>query len=93
MVCDLIDFRCMFVSELIGNAALAMVILLILYFIVASKLRWGFKTTLMLGFASALIFSLAIAGFGVLYAFLTLLAGFMLYKLIMKLTSKSTISS
>ena len=78
MGCDLLDFRCIIVSELIGSAILAVIIGAIFYFIIASKTRMGFDTTLILGIPFLLILGIGFAGFTAIYAFLTIVIGFML---------------
>lgn len=78
MGCELLDFRCIIVSELVGNVMLAMILGTIIYFMVASKLRWGFDTTIAFGFPFLFVLGLSLAGFSVLYAFLTVIIGVML---------------
>lgn len=79
MVCsNLLDWRCIFVNELIGSPLLAVVIFAILFFIVAAKMKFGFDTTLVVAVPIILIFALTTAGMGAIMAFVTLLAGFML---------------
>ncbi len=72
MGCDILDFQCIIISEIFGSATLAIVMGLVFYFIVASRLKLGFDTTLLLAIPIALIVSLAIGGFAVVYA----IAGF-----------------
>lgn len=78
MACDIFDLRCILVSELIGSALLAMLFIAILYFILASKLRWGFDTTIVLAIPLLLSTGLVIYGFAVIYAFGTLFVGILL---------------
>ncbi len=78
MGCELLDFRCIIVSELVGNAVLAVILGAVIYFMIASKLRWGFDTTIAFGFPFLLVLGLSLAGFSVLYAFLTVIVGIML---------------
>lgn len=78
MPCDILDFRCIIVNELIGTAVLAVVIGAIFYFIIASKLKFGFDTTIIMAFPFLFILGLAIAGFSAIYAFATVLIGIML---------------
>lgn len=75
--CDVLDIRCIFVSEIVGNAILAMIILMIFYFVVASRLNWGFKTTVGFLFPIILIGGLAITEFSAIFAFTTILVGLM----------------
>lgn len=75
--CDVLDWRCIFVSELVGSAFLAMIIGLILYFVIASRLNWGFKTTIGFLFPIVLISGLAVTGFSAIFAFSTIVVGLM----------------
>lgn len=77
-ICEILDFRCIFVSELIGNVILASLLGAVFYFIIAGKLRWGFDTTIFFAVPLLLILGLAVTGFSIIFAFLTVLAGFML---------------
>lgn len=77
-ICEIIDFRCIFVSEIAGSAFLAALLALVLYFIVASRLNWGFVTTVGFLVPVALIMGLATTGFSAMFAFITIIAGFML---------------
>lgn len=76
--CDLIDFRCVFVSEIAGSAFMATILAVIFYFIVASRLNWGFNTTVGFLFPVILIMGLAFTGFSAIMAFSTIILGFML---------------
>lgn len=76
--CEILDFRCIFVNEIVGSALLAGVIAIILYFMAASRLRFGFDTTMAFLFPVLFIFGLAISGFSVIFAFATVIVGFML---------------
>ena len=78
MPCDVLDFRCVIMNELIGSVVLTMLLGAILYFIVASKLKFGFGTTLSLAVPFILILGITFAGFSPIYAFLTLLGGVLL---------------
>lgn len=84
-VCNLLDFRCIFVNEIIGDAMLAVIIGAILYFIVASKLKLGFDTTIAFGFPLLLILGLAITGFSAIFAFATVVVGLMLAWIFIKI--------
>ena len=55
-----------------------MLIGVLIYFIVASRLKLGFETTIAFGFPTFLIFGLAITGFSVIFAFSTMIVGLML---------------
>lgn len=76
--CEILDFRCIFVSEIIGSVFLSIIIAMIFYFIIASKLNWGFTTTIGFLFPIVLILGLSLAGFSAIMAFLTVAVGFML---------------
>ena len=72
--CDILDIQCLFVSELIGSVALTIVIAAIFYFIVASKMKFGFDTTIAFSIPILLIFALAFGGFSIVFAFATIIA-------------------
>lgn len=76
--CDILDFRCIFVNEIVGNVVLAVVLAAIVYFVVASRLRFGFDTTIFLAFPILLLLGLAIGGFSTLFAFLTMVTAIMI---------------
>jgi len=78
MPCELLDLRCIFVNEIVGNVLLTVFFAAMFYFIVAGKLRWGFDTTIAFAFPIILIFGLQIAGFSAIMAFSTVIIGFML---------------
>ena len=78
MVCELLDIRCIFVSELVGSALLAMFLVAIVYFLIASKLRFGFDTTVVMSLPLILIVGLAITGFSAIFAFATVFIGLIL---------------
>ncbi len=73
MVCNLLDFRCIFVSEIFGNILLTVLFSTLFYFIIAAKLKLGFDTTIALAFPILLIAGLAFAGFSVVFAFSTVI--------------------
>lgn len=75
---SILDFRCIFVSELIGSVVLAIILAAIFYFIIAGKLKLGFDSTIAFGFPLILILGLAIAGLPIIIAFMTILAGILL---------------
>lgn len=77
-VCELLDIRCMIVSELVGSVILSILLGAVFYFIIAAKLRWGFDTTIVLAFPLLLIIGLTIAGFSIIYAFGTAIVGLLL---------------
>lgn len=83
--CDLLDLRCLFVNEIVGSVMLTMVLGAIVYFIIASKMRWGFETTVAVAFPLLLIIALAVGSITPILAFGTLVAGFMLTWLMTKI--------
>ncbi len=78
MQCELLDIRCIFVSELIGSALLAIILAAVIYFLIASKLRFGFDTTIVMSLPLILIAGLAITGFSAIMAFATIMIAIML---------------
>ena len=76
--CEILDFRCIFVSEIVGSVFLATILAMVLYFIIASKLNWGFTTTVGFLFPIILILGLTFSGFTAIMAFSTVVIGFML---------------
>jgi hypothetical protein len=85
MPCELLDFRCIFVNEIVGSAFLATVLAAILFFIFVGKTKVGFRTSVVLAIPVLLMFGLVISGFPVIYAFVTVLVGFMLAAIIQKI--------
>lgn len=83
--CEILDLKCIFINEIIGSIALASIFGIIFYFILASKLRFGFDTTIAFAFPVVIIMGLAIGGFPIVYAFATVIIGWMLGFLIQKL--------
>jgi len=75
--CDLLDLRCIYVNELVGDPTLAVIIALILYFIVSIQMRLKFITTIVLLVPIILIISQMFSGFSAIYAFLTVIVGIM----------------
>lgn len=69
MTCGILDWRCIFVNELIGSGVLAVLFILLIYVIIASKLKIGFETSLAILVPVMLLTSLAIGGFNSIYAF------------------------
>ena len=78
MGCEILDIKCLFVSEIVGSVTLAIIIGVIFYFIIASKMKFGFDTTALFAVPVILIFGLAFGAFSVIYAFVTILAAIML---------------
>lgn len=85
MVCDVLDVRCIVVNELIGDPILTMLIATVVYFIIASKMKLGFETTLTFLIPVALVIGSVVAGFGVIYAFTALVVGIMLSLVVLRL--------
>lgn len=85
VTCELLDFRCIFVNEIVGNAFLAAVFATIFFFIFAGKMKLGFRVTFVLAVPVLLIIGSAISGFPILYAFITMLVGLMLAVIIQKI--------
>ena len=83
--CDLLDLRCIFVNELVGSAFLSMIIAIIFFFIFSSKVKIGFRTSIVVAVPILLILGLTLTGFSTLYAFITVLIGFMLAAVFQKL--------
>ncbi len=75
MPCDLLDLRCIFVSEIVGSVVLTVLIATLLYFMIAAKLRLGFDSTIAFAFPILLIAGLAFAGFSAVFAFWTVIIG------------------
>ena len=73
MACDVLDIRCIFVSELAGDPLLATFLGAILYSVAASRLNWGFNTTVGFFFPAIFIITLGISGFSAVMAFSTMM--------------------
>ncbi len=84
--CDILDVQCLFVSELIGSIALTVVIAILFYFIVASKMKFGFDTTIALSIPILLIFASAFGGFSIVFAFATIIAAIIIAWLFDRIT-------
>lgn len=79
MTCSPIDFICVIKNDLIGNAFLAVLFILLLYFIIASKLRFGFDTTFIILIPLSIMLGLAIGqAAGAIIAFSTIIIGIFL---------------
>lgn len=78
MACDVIDLKCILVNEIIGSVVLSIIFLAVIYFIISSKLRFGFETTIVLGIVILILGSLAIGNLAAVLAFLTLLIAVLL---------------
>lgn len=85
MMCDVLNIRCIIVNELVGSAFLTVLLLGLLYFIIASKLKFGFETTFVIAIPLGLAFSLFAGNmFSALFGFFTLLIGLLVAWIIMK---------
>ena len=78
MGCEILDFRCIFVNELIGSTTLTVLFAALFYFIIASKAKFGFDTTIALAFPLLTLFGIAITGFSAIYAVSTVISGLMM---------------
>lgn len=87
VACDILDLRCVFVNELIGSLMLSVVVFALVYFIIASKNRWGFNATIVTLVPILLIGGLALTGFSVIFAFATIIIGLLFAALINRLLS------
>lgn len=76
--CDILDFKCIYMNEIVGDTVLAVIIFAIMYFVITSKMKLGFDTTMVFSIPLILIGGLMFAGFSVLFAFMTVLIGWML---------------
>lgn len=85
--CEIIDFKCIFINEIAGSLTLAIVLLMILYFVAASKMKIGFDTTIYFLFPVIVILGLAGGGFSIIFAFVTLFVAFMVGWIINKFMS------
>lgn len=80
MVCDLLDFRCIFVNELIGSVVLSMILLACAWFVFSSKIKLGFRATIIITIPLLLIASLAITEITIINFFVILFIGILLGK-------------
>ncbi len=85
MPCDVLDLRCIFVNEIFGSIALATLFAIISYFIFTSKIRIGFRSSLVIFVPLVLIFSLAFGGFALIYPFVTLFVAILLAIIVQKI--------
>jgi len=75
--CDIFDIRCIVVNEIVGSAILAAILFLILYLIVAWRLRMGFDQTVTFAIPFLLMIGIMFAGFSIMFAFITFIVGVM----------------
>lgn len=85
--CNIIDFKCIFINEIAGSLTLALVLVVILYFIAASRLKLGFDTSIYFLFPVLVIIGLAGGGFSILFAFVALFVALMVGWIINKYMS------
>jgi len=78
MPCDIIDFRCVIMNELVGSSLLTVVLGAMLYFIVASKNKLGFDTTIALMIPILLIMGLMFTSFTTILIFASIGVGLLL---------------
>lgn len=78
MACNVIDIKCIFVNELVGSIILSIIILFVIYLIAASKLRFGYDTTIAVGIVVLFIGSLALGNLAGILAFATVIIGILL---------------
>lgn len=83
--CNLLDIRCIFVSEIVGSAFLTMIIVAILFFMFVGVMKIGFRTSIVFSVPVLLMFGTVISGFSALFAFLTLLIGMLLATVLVKI--------
>lgn len=76
--CELLDFRCILMNEIVGSALLAAILGAMVYFMIASKLRLGFDTTVAFMVPFLLIGGLMWAGFSTLYYLMAIAVGVLL---------------
>ena len=76
--CDILDFKCIYMNEIMGSVGLAVIGVVILYFIAASKMRLGFDATIAFFFPFVIIGGMMVAGFSIIFAFVTMIVGLML---------------
>ena len=74
--CNLLDFKCIFVNELVGSVTLAIILALIIYFVIAAKLKIGISTTLVLAVPFLLIIGMMFTGITPILAFITMISVF-----------------
>ena len=75
--CEILDLRCIILNEIVGSVTLALVLFAVMYFVIASKMKLGFDTTILFLFPTIVILSLAISGFSIVYAFATIMVAIM----------------
>jgi len=72
MVCDLLNWKCIFVNELIGSSILTLVLGFILATIVASKLQLKFRTSIFLLTSILIIGGMMISSFTTIFTIATI---------------------
>lgn len=86
MGCEILDIQCLFVSEIVGNVALTIVLSLVLYFIIASKLRFGFDTTIAMLLPLVIILALMFGELPLIIAVATIFVVFLVSWIFQKIT-------
>ncbi len=84
MVCDILDWKCIFVNEIAGGVFLAMLLIALLFVIAATRLKIGYETTLTLGLVIMLLGGIAIAGITAILAYATVFVGIMIAWMVQK---------
>ena len=75
--CNILDVQCIFVNEIFGSIALTVMAGILTYILISGRLKLGFEITIALMFPLAIILSLMIGGFQIVYAFVTIIIAMM----------------
>lgn len=78
MACDILDWRCIFLNELVGSIVLAGILGSIFYFVFAGKLKLGFETTIAFLVPLLLLLGIAIGFISIIMGFVTVFSGIIL---------------
>ena len=89
MTCDVLDIRCVLVNELIGNASISVLILVLVYFIWCIKKRIQYEVMIGLAFPIVLMTNFIFGGSFLIYILAGIGAAIMLAFLIRRLTQPS----
>jgi hypothetical protein len=73
--CELLDVRCIIVNQIAGTAILAVLLMSILYFVAAYRLRLDFASTILFFIPALLFMGTIFVGFSIIFAFVTFLVG------------------
>ncbi len=87
MICELLDFRCIFVNELVGSVVLSMILLAGAWFVFAARMKMGFRTIISVTIPLILIAALAVSSISIPLFFLTVMGGLLIGNLFSKLIS------